>query len=72
MYCGIFKKMCCTPLSAIKLLNDLKVKVRTEFPNVWGEYKYHSNPYIQGTTVPCDICEAHMTSLYIVCYKQCI
>ena len=26
-------------LSAIKLLNDLKVKVRTEFPNVWGEYK---------------------------------
>ena len=26
-------------LSAIKLLNDLKVKVGTEFPNVWGEYK---------------------------------
>ena len=35
-------------LSAIK---DLKVKVRTEFPNVWGE---HSNPYIPGTTVPCE------------------
>ena len=26
-------------LSAIKLLNDLKVKLRTDFPNVWGEYK---------------------------------
>ena len=37
--------------SAIK---SLKVKVRTEFSNVWGEYKNHSNPYIQGTTVPCD------------------
>ena len=23
--------------------------------NVWGEYKNHSNRYIQGTTVPCDI-----------------
>ena len=33
----------------------LKVKVRTGFSNVWGEYKNHSNPYIQGTTVPCDI-----------------
>ena len=21
---------------------------------LWGEYKYHGNPYIQGTTVPCD------------------
>ena len=31
------------------------MKVRTEFSNVWGEYKNHSNPYIQGTTVPCDI-----------------
>ena len=38
--------------SAIKS-NNLKVKVRTEFSNVWGEYKNHSNPYIQGT-VPCD------------------
>ena len=37
------------------LVKYLKLKVRTEFPNVWGEYKYHSNPYIQGTTVPCDI-----------------
>ena len=26
-------------LSAIKLLNDLKVKARSQFPNVWGEYK---------------------------------
>ena len=33
----------------------MKLKVRSEFPNVWGEYKNHSNPYIQGTTVPCDI-----------------
>ena len=32
----------------------MKLKVRTEFPNVWGEYRYHGNPYIQGTTVPCD------------------
>ena len=40
--------------SAVKSLKDLKVKVRTEFSNVWGEYKNHSNPYIQGTTVPCD------------------
>ena len=31
-----------------------KLKIRTEFSNVWGEYKNHSNPYIQGTTVPCD------------------
>ena len=36
---------------AVKSLN---VKARSEFPNVWGEYKNHSNPYIQGTTVPCD------------------
>ena len=36
-------------------LIDLKLKARSEFPNVWGEYKNHSNPYIQGTTVPCDI-----------------
>ena len=40
--------------------NNLKLKVRTEFSNVWGEYKYHGNPYIQGTTVPCDI---HVPSL---------
>ena len=38
----------------MKSQNNLKLKVRTEFPNVWGEYKYHGNPYIQGTTVPCD------------------
>ena len=42
--------MCC----AVKSLNNLKLKVRNEFPNVWGEYKYRGNPYIQGTTVPCD------------------
>ena len=28
------------------------MKARSEFPNVWGEYKNHGNPYIQGTTVP--------------------
>ena len=44
--------LCC---KIIKSQNNLKLKVRTEFPNVWGEYKYHGNPYIQGTTVPCDI-----------------
>ena len=33
----------------------IELKVRTGFSNVRGEYKYHSNPYIQGTTVPCDI-----------------
>jgi hypothetical protein len=39
------------------VLQNLKegTHVRTVFQNVWGEYKYHSNPYIQGTTVPCDI-----------------
>ena len=25
--------------------SDLKLKTRSEFPNVWGEYKNHSNPY---------------------------
>ena len=35
--------------------NDLKLKARSEFPNVWGEYKKHSKSYIQGTTVPCDV-----------------
>ena len=38
-------------LSAIKLLNDLKVKARSQFPNVWEEYKHHSNPYIQDRTL---------------------
>ena len=34
------------------------MKARSEFPNVWGEYKHHSNPDIQGiqgTTIPRDI-----------------
>ena len=26
---------------------------KTEFPNVWENTKYHSNPYIHGTTVQC-------------------
>ena len=30
------------------------MKVRTEFSNYGENTKYHSNPYIQGTTVPCD------------------
>ena len=51
--------MCC----ALKSLNRLKLKVRTEFPNVWGEYKYHGNPYIQGTTVPCDIYTLYMSAV---------
>ena len=41
--------LCC---KIVRSQNNLKLKVRTEFPNVWGEYKYHSNPYIQGTTYP--------------------
>ena len=44
--------LCC---KIIKTQIDLKLKARSEFPNVWGEYKNHSNPYIQGATVPCDI-----------------
>ena len=28
---------------------DLKVKTRSDFPNVWGEYENHINSYIQGT-----------------------
>ena len=39
----------------IKSQKDLKLKARSKFPNVWGEYKNHSNPYIRGTTVPCDL-----------------
>ena len=27
-------------------------KLRTEFPNVWGEYKYHGNTCIQGMVLP--------------------
>ena len=38
----------------VKSQIDLKLKARSEFPNVWGEYKNHSNPYIHGTTLPCD------------------
>ena len=35
---------------AVKSLK-VKVKARTEFSIVWGEYKNHTNPYIQGTIV---------------------
>ena len=34
----------------------MKLKIRTEFSNVWGECKHHSSPYIHSTTVLCDIC----------------
>ena len=37
------------------------MKVRTEFLNV--NTKKHSNPYIQGTIVPCDIIE-NLARLY--------
>ena len=43
--------LCC---KIIKSEIDMKLKARSEFSNVWGEYKNHSNPYIQGTTVTCD------------------
>ena len=41
------------------------MKVGTEFSNVWGEYKNHSNPYIQGNTVPCDVTTASAVMLWI-------
>ena len=44
---GIFVKYLAH--SFVLTCNNLKLKVKTEFPNVWGEYKYHGNPYIQGT-----------------------
>ena len=37
----------------IKSRSNLNVKVRTEFPNVWGEYKINTL-YIHSTTVLCD------------------
>ena len=47
----------------IKSHRNLKLKVRTVFQNVWGEYKYHGNPYIQGTI--------HRTLSYLLslCYS---
>ena len=39
-------------VKSLKVKFDLKLKAKSEFSNVWGEYKNHSNPYIQGTTVP--------------------
>ena len=41
-------------VKSLKAKFTCKLKARSEFSNVWGEYKNHSNPYIQGTTVPCD------------------
>ena len=45
--------LCC---KIIKSEIHLKLKARSEISNVWREYKNHSNRYIHGTTVPCDIC----------------
>ena len=39
---------------AVKSQTDLKLKARSEYSNVWGEYKNHSNLCIQGTIVACD------------------
>ena len=60
--------LCC---KIIKSQNNLKLKVRTEFPNVWGEYKYNSNPYIQGTTVPCDYVYSTLTSIFAPVLYTC-
>ena len=57
--------LCC---KFIKSQRNLKLKVRTVFQNVWGEYKYHGNPYIQGTTVPCDYIYMYMY-MYIAIIK---
>ena len=34
-----------------------------------GEYKYFSNPYVQGTTIPCDTCcsEAYCLHVHVHC-----
>ena len=51
--------LCC---KIIKSEIELKLKARSELPNLWGEYKNHSNPYIQGTTVPCDV---HVSGMFV-------
>ena len=48
---GIFMKysvysLVLTCIEIIKSHNKWKLKIRTEFPDVWGEYKYHGNPYV--------------------------
>ena len=56
--------MCCT----VKALEVEILKVRSEFPNEWGEEQYHGNPYTQGTTLSCDI---YIMYLYItLVYKH--
>ena len=52
----------------------MKLKVRTEFPNVWGEYKNHSNPYIHSTTVLCDTQYFLVAGTVITCTppKDCL
>ena len=46
----------CLQYRLIRSPIDLKVKAKTEFPNIWEEYKNHSNPlgYIHSTTISCD------------------
>ena len=44
MYTALFLHILCCKV--IRRRIDLKLKVRTEYPTVWGEYKHHSNPYI--------------------------
>ena len=58
---GIFVNIWCTPLfqHALSCKNaksqiHLKLKVKLTFPYVLQNRKYHSNPHIQGTTIPCD------------------
>ena len=46
--------------------NEAKLNERTEFPNVWGEYKYHGNPYMQDTPVPCDTSVRTQTNLFTI------
>ena len=39
---------------------------------MYGENtKYHGNPYIQGTTVPCDTCSLYSVIKYSTCTCTC-
>ena len=53
------KKWCYNEIFHTQLCFDMfyavkSSEVKTEFPNVWGETKYHSNPYIHSATILCD------------------
>ena len=43
-----------------------EVKVRTEFPNVWGEYKHHSNPLYTQYYVIMVACGMHKDGMHMV------